>query len=168
LDKVSKAVTTPDQHYMASTRKKIPETLDASTNTHPVLKSYKDVGISTGTEVSEVEKNKSLSVSESSKVPELLSPDKYLNMRFPSEVKERILPPFLSDASDLSEHKYVSVTDIEDGDILNDLLMIPESADEIATTEQNEKFEIPSTTERHCTAASISNAIPPELVQKKG
>lgn len=36
-DKAEEAVTTPDLHlhYMASTRKKIAETQDASTNTHP-------------------------------------------------------------------------------------------------------------------------------------
>lgn len=35
LDKAAEAVTTPDLHYMASTKKKIAETQDASTNTHP-------------------------------------------------------------------------------------------------------------------------------------
>lgn len=35
LDKAAEAVTTPDLHYMASTSKKIAETQDASTNTHP-------------------------------------------------------------------------------------------------------------------------------------
>lgn len=58
--------------------------------------------------------------------------------------------------------------DIEDSDILNDLPMAPESADEIVTTEQNEKFEIPSTAELHRMAASVTNAIPSELLQKKG
>jgi len=46
--------------------------------------------------------------------------------------------------------------------------MIPESADEIVTTEQNEKFEIPSTAELHHVAASVTNAIPSELLLKKG
>lgn len=46
--------------------------------------------------------------------------------------------------------------------------MIPESAEDIGTTEQIEKFEIPSTAELHHRAASVTNAIPPEPLQKKG
>uniref|UniRef100_A0A803XTZ7 Ciliosis and planar polarity effector complex subunit 1 n=1 Tax=Meleagris gallopavo TaxID=9103 RepID=A0A803XTZ7_MELGA len=170
MDKAAEAVTTPDLHYMASTKKKIAETQDASTNTHPELKSYKDIGISTEVEISDVEKNESdtsVPVSESSSIPKLSSPNMYLNLRFSSEVKERLLPSSLSDVPDLSEHKYISVIDIEDSDILNDLPMAPESADEIVTTEQNEKFEIPSTAELHRMAASVTNAIPSELLQKK-
>ncbi|XP_042731159.1 ciliogenesis and planar polarity effector 1 isoform X3 [Lagopus leucura] len=170
-DKAEEAVPTPDLHlhYMASTRKKIAETQDASTNTHPVLKSYKDIGIITEIEISHLEKNESdtsLPASESCSIPKLSSPDVYLNLRFSSEVKERLLPSSLSDVPDLSEHKYVSVVDIEDSDILNDLPMAPESADEIVTTEQNEKFESPSTGELHRMAASVTNAIPSELLQK--
>lgn len=60
------------------------------------------------------------------------------------------------------------MVDIEDSDILNDLPMAPESADEIVTTEQNEKFESPSTGELHRMAASVTNAIPSELLQKNG
>uniref|UniRef100_U3IMM2 Ciliosis and planar polarity effector complex subunit 1 n=1 Tax=Anas platyrhynchos platyrhynchos TaxID=8840 RepID=U3IMM2_ANAPP len=52
-------------------------------------------------------------------------------------------------------------------DVLNDLPMIPESAEDIGTTEQIEKFEIPSTAELHHRAASVTNAIPPEPLQKK-
>ncbi|KAM6109759.1 ciliogenesis and planar polarity effector 1 [Phoenicopterus ruber ruber] len=162
--------TSADLHYMASTRKKPAETQDASTNTHPVLISYQDVGISAGNEVSEVQKNESVMsvpVSESSNAPEILPPDMYLNLRFPTEVNERPLASFLSDAPDTSEHEYISVIDIEDSDILNNLPMIPESAEEIATAQQNEKFEIPSTGKLHHMAASVTNAIPPEALQKK-
>uniref|UniRef100_A0A8C3LG50 Ciliogenesis and planar polarity effector 1 n=1 Tax=Chrysolophus pictus TaxID=9089 RepID=A0A8C3LG50_CHRPC len=170
MDKAAEAVTTPDLHYMSSTRKKIAETQDASTNTHPVLKSYKDIGISTEIEISDLEKNESdtsVPVSESSSIPKLSSPDMYLNLRFSSEVKERLLPSSLSDVPDLSEHKYIGVTDIEDSDILNDLPVAPDSADEIVTVEQNEKFEILSSAELHHEAASVTNAIPSELLQKK-
>ncbi|KFV44486.1 Uncharacterized protein C5orf42, partial [Gavia stellata] len=172
LDKVGEAITTSaDLHYMASTGKKPAETQDASTNTHPVLKSYQDVGISAGNEVSEVRKNESgtsVPVSESSSASEILPPDIYLNLRFRTEVNERPLPSFLSDAPDLSEHEYISVIDIEDSDILNNLPMIPESAEEIATAQENEKFEIPSTAKVHHMAASVTNAIPSEALQKKG
>ncbi|KFQ81211.1 Uncharacterized protein C5orf42, partial [Phoenicopterus ruber ruber] len=172
LDTMRETITTSaDLHYMASTRKKPAETQDASTNTHPVLISYQDVGISAGNEVSEVQKNESVMsvpVSESSNAPEILPPDMYLNLRFPTEVNERPLASFLSDAPDTSEHEYISVIDIEDSDILNNLPMIPESAEEIATAQQNEKFEIPSTGKLHHMAASVTNAIPPEALQKKG
>ncbi|NXN73058.1 CPLN1 protein, partial [Himantopus himantopus] len=136
-----------------------------------VLKSYQDVGISTGNEVSEVQRNESavsVPVSESSSAPEILPPDVYLNLKFPTEVNERSLPSFLSDARDLSECEYISVIDIEGSDILNNLPMIPESEEERATAQQNEKFEIPSTTKLHHIAASVTNAIPPEVLQKKG
>ncbi|KFZ68958.1 Uncharacterized protein C5orf42, partial [Podiceps cristatus] len=172
LDTMGKAITTSaDLHYMASTGKKTAETQDASTNTYPVLKSYQDVGISAGNDDSEVQKHESVMsvpVSESSNAPEILPQDVCLNLRSPTEVKERPLPSFLSDAPDLSEHDYISVIDIEDGDILNNLPVIPESAEEIATAQQNEKFEIPSTAKLHHMAASVTNAIPPEALQKKG
>ncbi|NXK10592.1 CPLN1 protein, partial [Herpetotheres cachinnans] len=171
LDTGAEAITTSaDLHYMAATGKKPAETQDASTNTHPVLKSYRDVGISAGNEVSEVQKNESVMsvpVSESSSALEILPPDMYLNLSFPTEVNERPLPCFLSDAVDLSEHEYISVIDIEDSAILNDLPMIPESAEEIDTAQQNAKFEIPSTAKLHHMAASVNNAVPPEALQKK-
>nr|XP_009942042.1 PREDICTED: uncharacterized protein C5orf42 homolog [Opisthocomus hoazin] len=140
LDTMREATaTSADLHYMASTGKKTAETQDASTNTHP----------------------------ESSSAPEILLPDMYLNLRFPTEVNERPLPSFLSDAPDLSEHEYISVIDIEDSDILNNLPTIPESAEETATAQQSEKLEIPSTTKLHHMASSVTNAIPPEAPQKK-
>ncbi|NXF74511.1 CPLN1 protein, partial [Sclerurus mexicanus] len=172
LDTVGEAITTSaDLHYMASVGKKPAETQDASTNTHPVLESYQDHGISGGNEVSEVQTNEpvpSVPVSESSSAPALLPPDMSLNLRFPTEVNEKPLPSFLSDAPDLDEHEYISVVDIEDSDILNNLPMIPESAEEIGATQENEEFEIPCTVKLHHTAASATNAIPPELLQKQG
>ncbi|NXT30062.1 CPLN1 protein, partial [Syrrhaptes paradoxus] len=172
LDTMEEAITaSADLHYVASTGKQTAETQDASTNTPLVLKSYRDVGISAGNEVSEVRKNESVMsvpVSESSSAPEILPSEKCLNLRFPTEVSERSLLSFLPDSFYLSEHEYISVTDIEESDILNALPMIPESAEEIATAQQNEKFEIPSTAQLHHMAASVTNAIPPEVLQKKG
>ncbi|XP_026721713.1 ciliogenesis and planar polarity effector 1 isoform X1 [Athene cunicularia] len=171
VDTMGEAITTSaDVHYMASTEKKTAETQDASTNTHPALNSYQDVGISDGNEVSEVQKNESVMsvpVSESTTTPEILPPDMYLNLRLPTEVNETPLPSFLSHASGLSEHEYISVIDIEDKDILNNLPVIPESAEEIATAQQNEQFEIPSTEKLHHMAASVINAVPPKALQKK-
>ncbi|NXJ85572.1 CPLN1 protein, partial [Trogon melanurus] len=172
LDTVGDTITTSaDLHYLASTGGKPAETQDASTNTYSMLKSYQDVGISAGNEVSEVQPNESVMsvpVAESSSVPEMLPPDMYLKMRLPTEANERPLPSLLSNALDLNECEYISVIDIEDGDILNSLPVIPESAEEIATAQQNEEFEIPSTAKLHHMAASVTNAIPPKVHQKKG
>ncbi|OXB79180.1 UNVERIFIED_CONTAM: hypothetical protein H355_006639 [Colinus virginianus] len=131
-----------------------------------ILKLSKDIGISTETEICDLGKSESVT-SESSSVPKLSSTDMYLNQRFPSGVEEKLLPSSSSHAPVLNEHKYISVIDIEDSDILNDLPMIPESADEIVTAEQNEKFEIPSTGDVHHMAPSVTNADPSELLPKK-
>ncbi|NXO69927.1 CPLN1 protein, partial [Phainopepla nitens] len=172
LDAMEKASTlSADLHYLASVGKKPAETQDASTNTTPVLKSYQDHGISGGNEVSEVQKNElvtSVPASESSKSSAILLPNMYLNLSLPSEVNEKPLPSFPSDAPDLHNREYISVTDIEDSDILSNLPMIPESAEEIAAAQQNEKLEIPSTAKLHHTAASVTNAVPPEALQKQG
>lgn len=58
--------------------------------------------------------------------------------------------------------------DIEDSDILNNLPLIPESAEEIATAQQNDKLEIPSTENLNHMTASVTNAILPQVLQKKG
>ncbi|NWV77802.1 CPLN1 protein, partial [Dasyornis broadbenti] len=172
LDAMEKTSTiSADLHYLASVGKKPAETQDASTNTNPVLKSYQDRGISVGTEVSKVQKNElvaSLPVSESSSSSAILPPDMYLNLKVPTEVNEKPLPSFLSDAPNLHKHEYISVIDIEDSDILNNLPLIPESAEEIDAAQQNEELEIPSTAKLHHTAASVINAIPPEALQKQG
>ncbi|XP_051628250.1 ciliogenesis and planar polarity effector 1 isoform X4 [Manacus candei] len=172
MDTVEEAITTSaDLHYMASVGKKPAETQDASTNTHPMLESYQDHGISGGNEISEVQKNEpaqSVPVPESSRAPAILPPDMYLNLRFPTEVEKKPLPSFQSDAPDLHEHEYISVIDIEDSDILSNLPMIPESAEEVDAAQQNEKFEIPSTAKLHHTAASVTNVIPCEALQKQG
>ncbi|XP_061873275.1 ciliogenesis and planar polarity effector 1 isoform X6 [Colius striatus] len=170
MDTMREAITTPvDAHTLISTGKKTQETQDASTNTHLVLKSYQDVGVSAGNEVSEVQKNEpvmSVHVSESSNAPEIL-PDMGLNPKFHTEINERPLPSFLLDPLDLDEDKYIGVMDIQDCDALNNLPMIPESAEELATAEQNEKFEIQSSAKLHQTAASVTNAIPTETLQEK-
>ncbi|NXB75912.1 CPLN1 protein, partial [Donacobius atricapilla] len=172
LDAMEKASTTSaDLHYLASVGKKPAETQDASTNTSPVLKSYQDHGISDGNEVSKVPKNElvtSVPASESSSSSVVLLPDMYLNLSFPTEVNEKPLPSFLSDAPDSPKQEYISVTDIEGSDILNNLPMIPECAEEIAAAQQNERLEFPSTAKLHHTAASVTNEVPPETLQKQG
>ncbi|NWV32793.1 CPLN1 protein, partial [Grantiella picta] len=172
LDAVEKASTiTADLHYLASVGKKPAETQDASTNTNPVLISYQDHGMSGGNQVSKVQKNElvtSVPASESSSSSAVLLPDMHFNLNIPTEVNEKPLPSFLSDAPDLHKREYISVIDIEDNDILNNLPMIPEAAEEIAAAQQNEKLEILSTAKLHHTAASVISAIPPEALQKQG
>ncbi|NWR12269.1 CPLN1 protein, partial [Paradoxornis webbianus] len=172
LDAMERASTTSaDLHYLASVGKKPAETQDASTNTSPVLESHQDHGIRGGNEVSKVQKNKvvtSVPASESSSSSVILQPDMYLNLSFPTEVNERPLPSFLSDAPDLHKQEYISVVDIEDSDILRNLPVIPESAEEIAAAQQNEKLELPPTAKLHHTGASVTNAVPPEALQKQG
>ncbi|KAM7025251.1 ciliogenesis and planar polarity effector 1 isoform 3-T4 [Acridotheres tristis] len=171
VDAMEKAsAVSADLHYLASVRKKPAETQDASTNTNPVLKSYQDHGISGGNEVSKVQENEpvtSVPASESSSSSVILLPNMYLNLSFPTELNEKPLPSLLSDVPDLHNREYISVTDIEDRDILSNLPMIPESAEEIAAAQQNEKLEIPSTAELHHTAASVTNAVPPGGLQKQ-
>ncbi|NWX57066.1 CPLN1 protein, partial [Promerops cafer] len=172
LDAMEKASTTSaDLHYLASVGKKPAETQDASTNTNPALESYQDRGISGGNEVSKVEKNEpimSVCASESSNSSVILLPDMYLNLGFPTEVNEKPLPSLVSDAPDLHKQEFISVSDIEDSDILSNLPMKPESAEEIAAAQQNEKLEIPSTAKLHHTAPSVTNAVPPGALQKQG
>ncbi|XP_077646648.1 ciliogenesis and planar polarity effector 1 [Lonchura striata] len=168
MDKAS--ITSADLHYLASVGKKPAETQDASTNTSPVLKSYQDWGISGGNEVSKFQKNElvtSVPASESSSSSEILLPDMYLNQSFPTEVSEKPLPSHLSDAPDLHKQEYISVTDIEDSDILSNLPIKPESAEEIIAAQQNEKLEIPSTAKLHHRAASVTNAVPPGVLEKQ-
>ncbi|NXY54723.1 CPLN1 protein, partial [Callaeas wilsoni] len=172
LDAMEKASTiSADLHYLAAVGKKPAETQDASTNTNPVLKSYQDHEISDGIEVPKVQKNElvvSVPASESSSSSAILLPDMYLNLSFPTEVNEKPLPSFLPDAPDSHKREYISVIDIEDSDLLNNLPTIPESAEEIAAAQHNEKLEIPSTAKLHHTAASVTNSIPPEALQKQG
>ncbi|XP_077027401.1 ciliogenesis and planar polarity effector 1 isoform X5 [Agelaius phoeniceus] len=168
MDKAS--ITSADLHYLASVGKKTAETQDASTNTCPELKSHQDHGISGGNEVSKVQENElvtSVPVSESSSSSEILLPDMYLNLSFPTEVNEKPLPSLLSDAPDLHKREYISVIDIEDSDIPSNLPMKPESAEEIAAEPQNERLEIPSTAKLHHTAASVTNAVLPGALQKQ-
>ncbi|NWX82498.1 CPLN1 protein, partial [Nothoprocta pentlandii] len=167
LDTVGEAITTSaDLHYLASVGKKPAETQDASTNTTSVLKSYQDVGIGDGNVISEVGKNQSVMtdpVAESFSVPEMLPQDMYLHL--PIEENETRIPPSLSDAPIVSGHEYIQVTDIEQSDLLELLPVIPESAEEMVTTQQNTEFEI-SSVKLHHVANSVSST-PPEELQKK-
>ncbi|NXR76982.1 CPLN1 protein, partial [Pycnonotus jocosus] len=165
LDAMEKAsTTTADLHYLASVGKKPAETQDASTNTSPVLKSHQDHGIYGGNEVSKVPKNELVTSVPASGVVAAV----FLYFICCLQMNEKPLPSSLSDAPDLHKQEYISVIDIEDSDILSKLPVLPESAEETAAAQQNEKLEIPSTAKLHHTAASVTNAVPPGALEKQG
>uniref|UniRef100_A0A7M4FC75 Ciliosis and planar polarity effector complex subunit 1 n=1 Tax=Crocodylus porosus TaxID=8502 RepID=A0A7M4FC75_CROPO len=115
LDTFRGAVTTSAAlHFMASTRKKPAEVQDASTNTDPeqLLSS----------------------------VPQMLTPDVYLNLRFPPAAEEK------PDATP---------------DLVSDLPVILESTEMIDTTQQLKNLEVPSSAKLHHLAASVTNTVPP-------
>lgn len=63
--------------------------------------------------------------------------------------------------------KYIHVIDIENDEHLKNLPDISESAGEPLTT-QLEMAEVPTSAKLHHTAASITNAIPPEQFAREG
>ncbi|XP_019373489.1 PREDICTED: protein JBTS17 isoform X1 [Gavialis gangeticus] len=154
-------------HFMASTRKKPAEVQDASTNTDPVLGSHQDVKFGSEDVFSKPGKKQSAISAPASEqllssVPQMLTPDVYLNLRFPPAAEEK------PDATpDLVTHKYISVIDIEDNDLLKDFPVIPESTEMTDTTQQLENLEVPSSAKLHHLAASVTNTVPPSDFQRK-
>ncbi|XP_075788637.1 ciliogenesis and planar polarity effector 1 isoform X2 [Pelodiscus sinensis] len=173
-DTIGEAITTSaGLHCMASTMKKPAETQDASTNTDTVLKSNQDIETGSEDVLPEHLRNQpiiSVPTTEhlTSSVPQMLPPDMYLNFRFHTEVRETLLPSSVSDtAPDVIGHNYINVIDIEESDLLKDLPVIAESAEEIITAQQHENFTIPSSAKLHHMAASVTNAIPPNEFQRQ-
>ncbi|KAM9694366.1 ciliogenesis and planar polarity effector 1 [Trichechus inunguis] len=124
--------TSAGLHVMASVRKKAIESQDASTNTDP--------------------EHELLSV------PQVLVPDVYLNLRFPTEISEKPLSP--STEANLVGHTYVDVIDIEAGDLLQELPARDEPLDDSVNKQQSDVLEVPSSAELHHMAASVTNAVP--------
>ncbi|XP_067320736.1 ciliogenesis and planar polarity effector 1 isoform X1 [Anolis sagrei] len=94
-------------------------------------------------------------------------PDLYLNLIFPTETTEQPLP-FSSDiTSDLTGRTFISVTDIEGGDLMKDLPEISESAPK-HIAQQVEKAEFPTFAKLHHMAASVTNIIPPKEFEQEG
>ncbi|XP_075444503.1 ciliogenesis and planar polarity effector 1 isoform X2 [Ascaphus truei] len=157
-------------HYVASTKKRAPQIQDASTNTDPVISTCKNTGAACEEVPPEIPSNQLLaSASESlpSNIPQLLPPDVYLNLRFPSEGQgERAAP---QQASDLPTthvgHHYINVIDIDAKDLLWDL---PDTAAwEAPSREKNDSQRVPSSAELHHMAASVTNAVPPDQFQSR-
>ncbi|KAK2489780.1 hypothetical protein MC885_001715 [Smutsia gigantea] len=147
--------TSAGLHFMASIRKKAIQYQDASTNTDP----DPDKEAASQEVVSECCKNQQIisftSEHESLNVPQLLSPNIYLNLKLSTEVSEKPLSP---SASDMVGHNYINVTDIE-ADDLQELPVRKEPSDD-DIKQQNDHPEVPSSAELHYVAASVTNAVP--------
>ncbi|KAI5134315.1 Ciliogenesis And Planar Polarity Effector 1 [Manis pentadactyla] len=147
--------TSAGLHFMASVRKKAIECQDASTNTDP----DPDKESASQEVVSECCKNQQIisftSEHESFNVPQLLSPNVYLNLKLSTEVSEKPLSP---SASDMVGHNYINVIDIE-ADDLQELPVRKEPSDD-DIKQQNDHLEVPSSAELHYMAASVTNAVP--------
>uniref|UniRef100_A0A8C3YCX1 Ciliosis and planar polarity effector complex subunit 1 n=1 Tax=Catagonus wagneri TaxID=51154 RepID=A0A8C3YCX1_9CETA len=118
--------TSAGLHFMASVKKKAVVRQDASTNTD--------------------------SEHESLNVPQLLSPEVYLNLRLSTEIPEKPPSPSVG-------HTYINVIDIE-ADELQELPIREKSSDDNIFKQQIDHLEVPSSAELHYMAASVTSAIP--------
>ncbi|XP_074138733.1 ciliogenesis and planar polarity effector 1 isoform X1 [Sminthopsis crassicaudata] len=140
LESLEEDITTSaGLHYMASIKKKVVKNQDASTNTDPVQ--------------------------EFSSVPQMLAPDVYLNLGFPSEISET--PLTSNPASNVVGHNYINVIDIEASDLLQELPVREDTTDDIVVKQEGDNLEIPSSANLHYMAASVTNAIPPDQFMNK-
>ncbi|XP_027719180.1 ciliogenesis and planar polarity effector 1 isoform X3 [Vombatus ursinus] len=140
LESLEEDITTSaGLHYMASVKKKVVENQDASTNTEPVQ--------------------------EYSSVPQMLAPDVYLNLRFPSETSE--IPLTSDPTSNVVGHNYINVIDIEATDLLEELPVREETTDDIVNKQEGDNMEIPTCADLHYMAASVTNVIPPDQFMNK-
>uniref|UniRef100_A0A7N4PTN0 Ciliosis and planar polarity effector complex subunit 1 n=1 Tax=Sarcophilus harrisii TaxID=9305 RepID=A0A7N4PTN0_SARHA len=126
--------TSAGLHYMASIKKKVVKNQDASTNTDP----------------------------EFSSIPQMLAPDVYLNLGFPSEISET------PSTSNPVGHNYINVIDIEATDLLQELPVREDTTDDIVVKQEGDNLEIPSSANLHYMAASVTNVIPPDQFMNKG
>ncbi|XP_006520063.1 ciliogenesis and planar polarity effector 1 isoform X5 [Mus musculus] len=152
--------TSAGLHFMASVRKKAVGSHDASTNTDPDKEGPSQKADS------ESSKNPQATAASSGheplKVPQLLIPDIYLNVRLPSGIAEKPLSP---SPPHMAGHKYIDVVDIEADDLLG-LPACEEPSDEV-TKQQSHPPHAPSSAELHCMAASIVDAAPPHTFQSQ-
>ncbi|KAG8131163.1 hypothetical protein E2320_017971 [Naja naja] len=143
-------------HYLASVGKKTADLQDASTNTadlqnastntDTVLKSSQNIQTVSEELIDESVGNQSVtsaSVTERlpSCIPQTLPPELYFNFKSDSATTETRLPS----SSDLAEQRYISVTDIEAGDLFKNLPGESEPATQPIVT-QPVKSEFPAST----------------------
>ncbi|OBS78291.1 hypothetical protein A6R68_19316, partial [Neotoma lepida] len=97
------------------------------------------------------------------KVPQLLIPDVYLNVKLPTGISEKHLSP---SPPHLARHTYIDVVDIEADDVL-ELPASEEPSDDNVTRQQSHPPEVPSSAELHCMAASVVHAVPPHTFENQ-
>ncbi|XP_041110948.1 ciliogenesis and planar polarity effector 1 isoform X3 [Polyodon spathula] len=101
-----------------------------------------------------------------SRIPPVLPPDVFLNLRFPKESSQEPLPTSPSDPAieqDISGRRFINVIDIDAGDLLKDL---PSSeAASVSAPERGAKLL--SNAELHHMAASVTNAVHPDSCQRE-
>uniref|UniRef100_UPI00398E864E ciliogenesis and planar polarity effector 1 n=1 Tax=Pristiophorus japonicus TaxID=55135 RepID=UPI00398E864E len=93
--------------------------------------------------------------------PQVLPPDVFMNLQFPSEVCQKPLQTLTAHAAPdqaVCGHKFLSVIDIDAGELLNDL-PVTTTVTELMPSSEREGLSIPGL---HLMAASVTNAVPPD------
>ncbi|XP_041487205.1 ciliogenesis and planar polarity effector 1 [Microtus oregoni] len=154
--------TSAGLHFMASVRKKVVGSQDASTNTDPDKEgTSQEVGSESGKNQQVVS---ATSGHEPLNVPQLLIPDVCLNVRLPTGIPEKPLSP---SPPHLARHTYIDVIDIEAEDLLG-LPASEEPSDDNVLQPQSRPPEGPLSAELHFMAASVVNAVPPHAFESQG
>ncbi|XP_039203844.1 ciliogenesis and planar polarity effector 1 isoform X3 [Crotalus tigris] len=130
----------------------------------PVEKSHQDVITDSEQIIAETNKNQPIIFASASAsatellpscIPQTLPPELYVNFKSASTTTEKPLPS----SSDLAEQRYISVTDIEAGDLLNNLPVKFEPAAQPIVTHPV-KSEFSASTKLHYPAVSVTGALP--------
>ncbi|XP_070599532.1 ciliogenesis and planar polarity effector 1 [Erythrolamprus reginae] len=150
-----------------------PVTSSSSSASVTVEKSHQDVITDAEQIIAETNKNQPIispsaspSASETELlpacVPQTLPPELNFNSKSSSATTETPLPL----SSDLAEQRYISVTDIESGDLLKDLPVKPELAAQPIVT-QPVKSEFPACTKLYYPKVSITSVLPPDEFERQ-
>ncbi|XP_072373634.1 ciliogenesis and planar polarity effector 1-like [Scyliorhinus torazame] len=178
-DQIGLFATSAELHCFASIRKNTGERRDIGTNTERLpephieaasaARSYKDAGVLT---CSEIKKNQPVTATAVQTVPvsslqvQVVPPDVFMNLRFPSEVCQKpLLTPTDHATPDqvVSGHRFLNVIDIDAAELLRSLPVTP-SVTEFLPSSGTEDI---STAGLHHMAATVTNAVPPASCQKQ-
>ncbi|XP_038659853.1 ciliogenesis and planar polarity effector 1 [Scyliorhinus canicula] len=179
-DQTGLFATSAELHCFASIRKNAGERREIGTNTEQLpephmeaaseaARSYKDSGVLT---CSEIKNNQPVAATAVQTVPvsslqvQVVPPDVFMNLRFPSEVCQKpLLTPTDHATPDqlVSGHRFLNVVDIDAGELLNSLPVTP-SVTELMPSSGKEDISIAGL---HHMAATVTNAVPPASCQKQ-
>ncbi|XP_066507194.1 ciliogenesis and planar polarity effector 1 isoform X2 [Hoplias malabaricus] len=139
--------TSAELHAFASSQKRPPKIQDACTNTDPTPpRTITDKAVS----VQFPEASRSAYArSEHIDVTPVIPPSVFLNLRFPDYVSHELK----DSTSNLEGRKFISVVDLEDGSLLQDL---PSSQSPVLPTTSS----TPTSAQLHLLAASVTNSAP--------